>query len=323
MVTVAASLRLPTALLLDDAYLEHATGAGHPESAHRLGAIARGLRLSPCHSRLLRLSARRAEPADVALAHDPAYIALVERECLSGQRTLSTGDTAIGRDSFRVALQAVGGVLEAVDAVMGGRAANAFCAVRPPGHHASTRRGMGFCLFNNVAVAARHALRRHGAGRVLIVDFDVHHGNGTQEIFWRDGSVLFMSTHQWPLYPGSGRASEQGEGPGRSLIVNRPLPAGSGNAEVMGALRGALQPLAADFRPDLVLVSAGFDCRAGDPLGGLLVDDDGFRELSRLLLDIAAVSAGGRLVSVLEGGYDLAGLASAVRTHVEALAEVG
>jgi acetoin utilization deacetylase AcuC-like enzyme len=263
---------------------------------------------------------RRAAPDEAALAHDPEYVARVERECLAGQRELSGGDTAIGRDSYRVALQAVGGVLEAVDAVLAGRAANAFCAVRPPGHHASSRRGMGFCLFNNAAIAASHARLRRGVERVLIADFDVHHGNGTQEIFWRDGSVLFMSSHQWPLYPGSGRADEAGEGPGRGCIINVPLPPGSGDEPFIAAFRDGLEPAARRFRPQLVIVSAGFDCRAGDPLAGLQVSDEGLRAVARILLAIAREHAGGKLVSILEGGYSLDGLAAAARIHVDELA---
>jgi len=206
-----------------------------------------------------------------------------------------------------------------VDAVVEGRAQNAFCVVRPPGHHANADRGMGFCIFNNVALAARYAQRRHGLERVLIADWDVHHGNGTQDIFYADGSVFFFSTHQHPWYPGTGSAEETGEGAGRRTTLNCPFPAGSGRAEILGAFQQKLLPAARNFKPDLVLISAGFDSRAGDPLGGFTLSDGDFADLTALLLEIAGSYAGGRLVSVLEGGYSLEGLAAAAEAHVKAL----
>jgi acetoin utilization deacetylase AcuC-like enzyme len=218
-----------------------------------------------------------------------------------------------------VALQAAGGVLNAVDAVFAGRAKNAFCAVRPPGHHATPVRGMGFCVFNNVAVAARYAQQWHGAERVLIVDWDVHHGNGTQDTFWSDPTVLFFSTHQYPWYPGTGAADESGEGKGTGLTINCPFDAGAGRSEIYGAFRSRLFPAAESFRPDLVLISAGFDSRAGDPLGRFRLNDEDFGDLTRLLLDVADKHAASRVVSVLEGGYSLEGLASAVVSHVRTL----
>ncbi|HYM12699.1 MAG TPA: histone deacetylase, partial [Bryobacterales bacterium] len=217
------------------------------------------------------------------------------------------------------ALYAVGGVLNAVDAVMAGQARNAFCVVRPPGHHARPDQGMGFCVFNNVAIAARHAQHQHGVERVLIADWDVHHGNGTQDIFYSDGSVLFFSTHQHPWYPGTGRAEETGMGKGKGATINCPFPAGSGRREILGAFREKLVPAAEAFKPGLVLLSAGFDSRLGDPLGLFTLNDEDFAELTKLMLELAAKHAGGRLVSVLEGGYNLSGLASAATAHVKAL----
>jgi len=236
-----------------------------------------------------------------------------------GDRSLSTGDTRISPRSLEIARLAAGGVIAAVDAVLAGDVANAFAVVRPPGHHATPKRGMGFCLFNNVAIAARHAQAVHGIDRVLIADWDVHHGNGTQDIFYEDGSVLFFDTHQHPLYPGTGLADETGRGPGQGLTINCPFPAGSGRKEIVGAFRERLLPAAARFRPELVLVSAGFDSRIDDPLGSFTLTDDDFTELTSLVKEIAAEHASGRLVSTLEGGYSLTGLASAATSHVRAL----
>lgn len=308
-----------TAYLYDPLYLRHDTGAGHPERPGRLLAVEDRLRGEAWFPSLLSLGPKEADVETLSLVHDPAYVELVRREVEGGRRQLSTGDTAVSGESYAVAVGMVGGVLEAVDAVMSGRARNAFCAVRPPGHHASGVRGMGFCLFNGVAVAARYAQRVHGAERVLIADWDVHHGNGTQDVFYSDGSVLFMSTHQYPFYPGTGPREETGAGPGAGLTMNRPFPAGAGDEEVVGAFRNDLLPAARAFRPDLVLVSAGFDSRAGDLLGGFRVSDGGFRALTRVMLEIAEIAADGRLVSVLEGGYTLSGLASAAHAHVEEL----
>jgi acetoin utilization deacetylase AcuC-like enzyme len=222
-----------------------------------------------------------------------------------------------------VAARAAGTALNAVDAVMEGRARNAFCVVRPPGHHANASRGMGFCLLNNIAIAARYAQRRHGVGRALIVDWDVHHGNGTQDIFYGDGSVFFFSTHQWPLYPGTGRANERGSGAGAGTTMNCPFPAGSGRREILGAVRESLMPAMREYRPELVLVSAGFDSRVGDLLGRFTLTDDDFAELTEAVMEIADASAGGRVVSLLEGGYSLSGLASASTAHVGALHGLG
>jgi acetoin utilization deacetylase AcuC-like enzyme len=218
-----------------------------------------------------------------------------------------------------VGLRAAGGVLNAVDAVFDGRARNAFCAVRPPGHHANAARGMGFCLFNNIAIAARYAQQRYGIARALIVDWDVHHGNGTQDLFYTDPSVFFFSTHQWPLYPGTGRSDETGAGPGEGTTLNFPFPAGSGRNQVLGAVLTALVPAMRNFRPDLVLISAGFDSRAGDLLGQFTLTDEDFADLTDAVMEIAEEYAGGRLISVLEGGYNLSGLASAAASHVAML----
>ena len=306
-------------ILLDSIYKQHDTGSGHPERPERYDAVRAALEKSGLALESEKIEPRRAETEEVALCHDPKYVALVEREAAAGRRELSTGDATICSRSYDVALEAVGGVLQAVDAVCGGKLDRAFCAVRPPGHHARPAQGMGFCLFNNVAIAARYAQSRHGLERVLIADWDVHHGNGTQDIFYEDGSVFFFSTHQSPWYPGTGKEWETGEGKGRDATLNCPFPAGSGREEILGAFRDKLLPAARGFQPDLVLISAGFDSRRGDPLGQFLLSDDDFREMTEMLLELADVTAKGRVISLLEGGYSLSGLAAGVQAHVEAL----
>ena len=310
-----------TALSADPICREHLAGRSHPERPERFDAVLDGLRKTGALNRMVLLEPRAATQEELLLCHTPEYLLVAKHDVLAGFPTLSTGDTDITKNSWDVAARAAGGVLNAVDAVLAGRARNAFCVVRPPGHHASAGRGMGFCLFNNVALAARYAQERYGVGRVLIVDWDVHHGNGTQEIFYRDPSVFFFSTHQWPLYPGTGRADETGEGAGLGTTMNFPFPAGSGREEILGAVENSLIPAADVFRPDLVLISAGFDSRFGDLLGRFILTDEDFADLTRAVLEIAARHAGARVVSVLEGGYSLDGLASAAAAHVAALME--
>jgi acetoin utilization deacetylase AcuC-like enzyme len=302
-----------TGIAFDATLKQHDPGPAHPEQPARLSAAMS--RLPP----LLKISTRAASDDDLALAHTREYIQLVEREVAQRRSQLSTGDTSISAQSAACARLAAGCALSAVDAVFSGEVSNAFCVVRPPGHHASAARGMGFCLFNSVAIAARHAQHAHQAERVLIADWDIHHGNGTQDIFYDDSSVLFFSTHQSPWYPGTGARGETGLGAGAGKTINCPLPAGSGQAEVLGAFRELLVPAAADFHPDLILLSAGFDSRIHDPLGQFLLTDDDFRELTSLMLEVADTHCGGRLVSVLEGGYSLEGLARASEAHAKAL----
>lgn len=310
---------MATALLLDSIYKQHLTGPGHPERPERYDAITAGLEQAGIVKQATRIAPRRASEDEIAMCHSRDYIATVKRDIARGAHDLSTGDTAVSPRSLDVALEATGGVLGVVDAVLNGRAKNAFCAVRPPGHHATAIRGMGFCIFNNVAIAARYAQRKHGLSRVAIVDWDVHHGNGTQDIFYDDGSVFFFSTHQSPWYPGTGARDETGEGAGKGATMNCPFPAGSGRTQILGAFREQLLPAMQKFKPELVIVSAGFDSRVGDPLGGFLLTDEDFADLTRLLMDMAEEHAGGRLLSVLEGGYSLSGLSAAVKSHVTTL----
>ncbi|MGO9970221.1 MAG: histone deacetylase [Bryobacteraceae bacterium] len=306
--------------MADPLFRRHLKGREHPERPERFDAVLEGLRAAGLLKRLATIPARPASDEELMLCHSREYLAVVRRDVAGGASYLSTGDTEVTRESERVAAAAVGGVLNAVDAVCAGELGNAFCAVRPPGHHASQSRGMGFCIYNNVALAARHAQRRHGLERVLILDWDVHHGNGTADIFYSDASVFFCSTHQWPLYPGTGRAEETGVGAGRGTTLNLPLPAGSGRREILGAVEGPLAREMKNFRPELVLISAGFDSREGDLLGRFTLTDDDFADLTAAAMAMADEYANGRLVSVLEGGYTLNGLASAAAAHVGRLA---
>jgi acetoin utilization deacetylase AcuC-like enzyme len=308
-----------TALLADPIYRKHLEGREHPERPERFDAVMHGLESAGLLERVLRIPARPAAEEELLLCHTPQYLEIVRRDFAAGAPYLSTGDTDITPNSWEVASHAVGGVLNAVDSVMTGQARNAFCAVRPPGHHANAGRGMGFCLFNNIAIAARHAQARHGVDRVLIVDWDVHHGNGTQDLFYRDPSVFFFSSHQWPLYPGTGRADETGEGAGQGTTMNFPFPAGAGRQEILGAIQDSLVPAMEHFRPSLVLISAGFDSRIGDLLGRFTLTDQDFADLTQAVREIADRHAEGRVVSLLEGGYSLPGLATAAAAHVSAL----
>jgi len=312
-------VELKTALLADPLCREHLVGVNHPERPERFDAVIQGLREAGLTERLLALEPRSANTEELLLCHTKEYLTTAKHDVEAGYHQLTTGDTDITPNSWEIALRATGGVLNAVDAVVTGKARNAFCAVRPPGHHATPSRGMGFCLLNNIAIGARYAQRKHGVKRVLIVDWDVHHGNGTQDTYYSDPTVFFCSTHQWPLYPGTGRADETGAGAAKGTKMNFPFPAGSGRKEILGAIENSLMPAARRFRPDLVMISAGFDSRIDDLLGAFTLTDRDFTDLTMRVMEMAARHAGGRVVSVLEGGYNLSGLASAAVAHVEAL----
>src|SRR5688500_14843476 len=291
---------MKSGLLYSSEYLKHVTPEGHPESARRAEVVMKGLTDEGLAEKMARIEARAATREEVTRCHTPKYFEIAKSDVEGGLPDLSTGDTHIMERSFDVALLAAGGVISAVDAVIEGRVKNAFCVVRPPGHHATPVKGMGFCLFNNIAIAARHAQAKHKIGKVLIADWDVHHGNGTQDVFYEDGSVLFFDTHQSPWYPGTGDASEKGTGKGLNCIINNPFPAGAGRAEVYGAFEKRLVDAANKFKPELVMISAGFDSRQGDPLGQFKLTDEDFVDLTKVMLHIAKQHAGGRLVSVME-----------------------
>jgi acetoin utilization deacetylase AcuC-like enzyme len=305
---------LPTALVYGAVCKCHVPGRGRLECPQRYDAVLDALSAQSYFSSLELLETRRASDQDILACHTESYLRLARREIESGAKKLDTGCTYVCSSSLKAAYYAAGAACVAVDAVLGGHAKNAFCLTRPPGHHATANRGMGFCIFNNVAVAARYAQRKYRLNRVLIVDWDVHHGNGTQDIFYEDGSVFYFSTHQFPWYPWTGSKDETGRGRGLGATMNCPLARGAGRKEFFTAF-GRLGDAMHRFRPDLVIVSAGFDARHGDPLGRLQLTDEDFRDLTGMVLEMAHQHAGGRLVSVLEGGYNLAGLASASAAH--------
>jgi acetoin utilization deacetylase AcuC-like enzyme len=306
---------MPTLLITHSACLNHLTPSGHPERPDRLRAIDRALE-SECFQMLERMQAPTAALETIALCHPMDYVTALREASPSEGMVRLDADTSMSPGSFEAALRAAGGAVQAVDEVMSKRAANAFVAVRPPGHHTETARPMGFCLFNNAAIAARHAQKQHGAERVAVVDFDVHHGNGSQDIFWSDASVMYCSTHQMPLYPGTGAASERGE---RDTIVNAPLRPGDGGTKFRSAFDTVILPRLKDFRPELIVISAGFDAHQRDPLANLNLLEADFGWATRKLMEVADTTAGGRVVSVLEGGYDLEALANSVSEHVMAL----
>ncbi len=308
-----------TGFLYHEASKAHDTGPGHPECAERCDSILEGLKEDGILGELTRIEAREATEEQILACHDKTYYDQAKKDIESGRNMLSTGDTMVSAKSWQAARMAAGGAVAAVDAVVKGEVKNAFCLARPPGHHACPDRGMGFCVFNNIAIAARHAQNAHDLERVLIVDWDVHHGNGTQDVFYEDPSVFFFSTHQWPLYPGTGHHRETGVNKGEGFTLNCPLPSGSGMEQIGAAFKEKLLPAAQKFRPELILISAGFDSRVDDPLGGFQLKDEDFMELTRLIKALARDHAKGRVVSLLEGGYNLTGLGKGVTAHIKAL----
>ncbi len=301
-----------TGVVVDERYLRHGEGYYHPESPRRLEAVYAMLEKPDMAGKYVAIPPRYATHEEIGLVHSQFYIGVVAGT--AGKKYFSLdADTQTSPESYDTAKLAVGGVLNAVDAVMTGAVDNAFAFVRPPGHHAAKERGAGFCLFNNVAIAARYALARYGLQRILIADWDLHHGDGTQETFYRDQRVLYFSTHQYPAYPGSGTITETGQGAGEGYTVNVPLKARTDDALHVKAFRGVLQPVAMKFRPELILLSAGFDSYFQDPLGDMRVTPKGYVYMTRIIMDIAGACCGRRLVAVLEGGYNIDGLTESVR----------
>jgi acetoin utilization deacetylase AcuC-like enzyme len=306
-----------TLVISHPACLEHNMGEGHPERPDRVRAIERALE-GEAFQILARDSAPRADDSAIARVHPQAYIEAIREAAPKTGRVALDADTSMSPGTLEAALRAAGGAVFAVDEVMGGMVRNAFVSTRPPGHHAEVATPMGFCFFNNAAIAARHAQKAHGAERIAIMDFDVHHGNGTQHIFWDDPTVMYASTHQMPHYPGTGALSERGE---HNQIVNAPLRSGDGGEAFREAMETAILPRLEAFAPDLMIISAGFDAHRRDPLGNLNFVEADFAWATRKLMGIARKYAHERVVSVLEGGYDLEGLSRSVAAHVTALME--
>ena len=311
-----------TGLVYHPTYLEHDMGAGHPESPSRLRAIMQQLEQSGTLTRVTRIEPRKAEDEWITQVHTPSYVASLNRHAPTSGRVSLDPDTSMSPGSLNAAYLAAGGALAGVDAIMAGQVEQVFCAVRPPGHHAEAGRAMGFCLYNNVAIAARYAQKKHGLSRVLIVDWDVHHGNGTQHSFEDDPSVLFFSTHQYPHYPGSGWITERGKGDGEGFTINVPMEAGEGDEEYQAVFLKSLVPAADEFKPEFVIISAGFDAHKDDPLASMGLTETGYAELTGIVAGIATRHAKGRILSSLEGGYNLTALAASVDAHINALLNV-
>jgi acetoin utilization deacetylase AcuC-like enzyme len=306
---------MSTLLISHPACLEHIVPQGHPERPDRLRAVERALEAEKFQV-LARAEAPLASFETVALCHPMDYITSLRDASPDEGLIQLDGDTSMSPGTFEAALRAAGGAVLAVDEVLAKKANNAFVATRPPGHHAETARPMGFCLFDNAAIAARHAQNHHGIARVAIVDFDVHHGNGSQEIFWADKTVMYCSTHQMPLFPGTGAIGESGE---YNTVVNAPLRPGDGAEKFKAAFEDRILPRLVEYKPELVIISAGFDAHHRDPLANLNLAEEDFAWATKKLMDVAESCAGGRVVSLLEGGYDLQALGNSVAAHVTAL----
>jgi acetoin utilization deacetylase AcuC-like enzyme len=314
---------MSTAIVFDPLMLEHVTGPSHPERPARLAAIIERLKAAHLWDALVALPSKRAGDDDITLVHAPGYARRVKALIDAGQTHVDEHDCSVSEKSFDAALLAAGAGIAAVDAVMDGRVTNAFCAVRPPGHHAEFDHAMGFCLFGNIAIAAAHLIARRGLSRVAIVDFDVHHGNGTQHLLEGRADVLFISLHEHPShqYPGTGFAWEIGTGAGKGFTINLPVQPGDGDDVYRSLITSRVLPALREYKPEFLLLSSGFDASEHDPLGHVKLTADCFLWMTRQLKRAAEELCGGRLVSMLEGGYDLRALSEAVALHVGALLE--
>ena len=298
-------------IVRDNIYLQHITDDFHPENPRRLTSIY-GMLDKMDQTDLVSVAARAATMEELAAVHDKSYVEMI---CGTKGRvqTRLDPDTVASPRSYDAARTAAGGYLALIDAAMSGHIDNGFALVRPPGHHAESGRSMGFCIFNNIAVGARYLEKKYGLSRILIVDFDIHHGNGTQHSFYNDRTVLYVSTHQYPYYPGTGWYDEVGAGDGKGYTVNIPFSYGMHDADYLHAFTEIVGPVSRQFKPEIVLVSAGFDIHGSDPLGGMAVTERGFAGMTKMLMDIAAECCGGKMLLTLEGGYDVAALANSVR----------
>jgi len=305
-----------TGIVKDSRYLQHTAGASHPESPERLASVYELLDNPNTSWKYVLIEPREARPDEIAYVHTASYIDQIANTAGKSHVILDP-DTITSAETYEIAKLAVGGLCNAIDAVMTREVDNAFAFVRPPGHHAGAGNSAGFCVFNNIAIGAMHAMKKHGLKKILIVDWDLHHGNGTQKIFYSDRRVLYFSTHQHPFYPGTGGLHEIGEGQALGYTVNVPLRHGAVNGTFISAFRKILEPIALAFKPELILVSAGFDTYYQDPLGSMRVTPEGFAAMARVLLNIADICCSGRMVAVLEGGYNVTGLTRSVKATLE------
>ncbi len=312
---------MTTALLKSSLFKQHDTGTGHPECAHRITAIEDALTANNLLSALSIVDPIAASIDDVSLIHPHEYVERVRLACESGAGYVDTPDVPISNQSYDAAIHAVGGVLAVCDFVVSGDINNGFALIRPPGHHAERNMALGFCLFNNVAIAARHLQLRHGLERIVILDWDVHHGNGTQHLFESEADIFYISLHQYPHYPGTGAASETGIGAGEGATLNCPMPAGSGDLAYHEAFTEQILPAIENFGPDVILLSAGFDAHRADPLGNINLTVESYAWMTDAMLDVAQRRCGGRLISLLEGGYNLQALAESASRHIEILSK--
>ncbi len=310
---------MTTSLITSSKYKNHITGPGFPESPERLDAIIDHLESTGIIKDLDVIEPARIDKSLCELVHEGDYIERVEQACEFGAPIVDTADNPISKESYDTALLAVGGITEAVDSVFTGRSRNAMVLLRPPGHHAERGMAMGFCLFNNVAIAARYAQQNYEVEKVAIIDFDVHHGNGTQHIFEKDPTVMYISSHQYPFYPGTGSSFEAGTGIGRGTTINYPLDAGMGDADLIDIFDNSISDHLLKYNPGLIIISAGFDAHWDDPIGGLQVTTEGFYHISQTINKLAQEVCGGKIVSSLEGGYNLKALAESVEAHLIAL----
>ncbi len=300
-------------------YMKHNTGPNHPESESRLVAIDSHLNNTGFFKKIVKIEPEPADEKLISIAHKLSYIQKVKSAIYSGETVLDHGDTVVCEHSFNAAEYAVGAVIKGIDLLKSGDFNKVFCAVRPPGHHAEYDYAMGFCIFNNIAIAARYAQKIGLAKKVLIIDWDVHHGNGTQHIFEKDDSVFYYSTHQFPFYPGTGSENEIGSEMGTGFTLNRPMKSGSTDSDYLSAIETDLNYIQKSFQPDLILISAGFDAHRDDPLAGILLTENGFEQMTEKVSKLAWKYCDGKILSVLEGGYNLNALASSVQAHLEVL----
>ncbi|MFC1504280.1 histone deacetylase [Spirochaetota bacterium] len=301
-----------TGLVYDEMFLRHDTGAGHPERPERLSAIMEKLKKTKQVDDLFMIAPRKADLKWIEKVHSKEYIEHVENVCAAGELNLDSMDTGVCRESYEIALYAAGGICAGADAIMEKKVRNVFCAVRPPGHHAMPDQAMGFCLFGNAAITARYVQEKYSLKKVLIIDWDVHHGNGTQHMFYDDPTVFYFSIHQYPHYPGTGSAAEKGSGAGEGFTLNVPHSGNAYDEEYIDVFSRILRVRAEEFDPDFIIVSAGFDAHADDPLGGMEITNEGYGNLAYIVKEIADTCCDGRVLVLLEGGYDLSALADSV-----------